>query len=77
MRCGRYLALERLSEQLRESLVKFAFQELVQRGWQHQSANNVWVTHSRDTNELKYFDMRAMEIRPFVQGQGPDAGASH
>lgn len=65
-------------QQLRESLVKFAFQELVQRGWQHQSANNVWVTHSRDTNELKYFDMRAMEIRPFVAGQGPQgAGEGH
>ena len=55
--------------QLRESLVKFAYQELVARGWQHQQPNNVWVTHSRDTNELKYFDMRAMEMRPFVPGQ--------
>jgi hypothetical protein len=58
--------------QLRESLVKFAYSELVSRGWQHQQPNNVWVTHSRDSNELKYFDMRAMEMRPFVAGQvGP------
>lgn len=57
--------------QLRESLVKFAYSELVSRGWQHQQPNNVWVTHSRDSNELKYFDMRAMEMRPFVAGQVP------
>jgi CCR4-NOT transcription complex subunit 2 len=52
-------------QELRASLVKYAYQELSSRGWQYQNDANVWVTRVQSTNELKFFDMQSMELRPF------------
>lgn len=57
-------------QELRASLVKYAYQELLARGWQFQQESNIWVTRVQGGNEFKYFDMQAMELRPFL-GQPP------
>mmetsp|Transcript_22897 Transcript_22897/g.74712 ORF Transcript_22897/g.74712 Transcript_22897/m.74712 type:complete len:443 (-) Transcript_22897:139-1467(-) len=61
-------------QELRANLVKFAYTELAARGWQYQQDSNIWITRTQSTNELKYFDMQAMELRPFVGTVSHKAG---
>eukprot|EP00284_Hemiselmis_tepida_P011799 CAMPEP_0174934484 /NCGR_PEP_ID=MMETSP1355-20121228/49742_1 /TAXON_ID=464990 /ORGANISM="Hemiselmis tepida, Strain CCMP443" /LENGTH=162 /DNA_ID=CAMNT_0016181089 /DNA_START=1 /DNA_END=486 /DNA_ORIENTATION=- len=55
--------------ELRTSLVKYAYQELVSRGWHHQQEGNLWLKRAETNNQVMYFDLNSMELRPFVPGQ--------
>ena len=60
-------------QDLRTSLVKYAYQELVSRGWQYQQDGNLWLKRS-ESNQLMFFDLTSMEVRPFVPGQSGTGG---